>query len=54
MKYLEGHRDEDHLAAARWNIGGMIHTEEMIGRGLLPGELDDLPCYLLPPLNAKF
>ena len=53
MKYLEGHRDEDHLAAARWNIGGMIHVEEMIGRGLLPGELADLPNYLPPLLNCK-
>ena len=47
-KYLEGHRDEDHLAAARWNIGGMIHVEEMIQRGLLPAELNDLPNFLTP------
>ena len=34
---------EDHLAAVRWNIGGMIHVLEMIRRGLLPVDLDDRP-----------
>lgn len=43
--YLEGSRDEDHLAAAMWNLQGIIHTEEMIRRGLLPKELDNLPNY---------
>ncbi len=46
FEHLEGMRDEDHLAAARWNIACMIHTEEMVARGLLPGELCDLPFYL--------
>ena len=41
--YLEGHRDEDHLAAMMWNAAGAIHTEEMVERGLLPKELNDLP-----------
>lgn len=45
VKYLQGHRDEDHLAAARWNIGGLMHTELMIRRGELPAELDDLPNW---------
>lgn len=45
-KYLEGHRDEDHLAAARWNVGALMHTEEMIRRGRLPAELSDLPEFL--------
>jgi hypothetical protein len=45
--FLEGKRDEDHLAAARWNIGALMHTEEMIRRGLLPAELDDLPNYIV-------
>jgi len=35
--------EEDHLAAAMWNIHCLIHTEEMIGLGLLPDELDNLP-----------
>lgn len=41
--FLEGHRDEDHLAAAAWNILSCIHTEERIRQGLLPEELNDLP-----------
>lgn len=45
FNHLEGLRDEDHLAAARWNIGAMMHQEEMMRRGLLPAELDDLPDY---------
>jgi hypothetical protein len=45
-KHLEGMRDEDHLAAAVWNVGAMIHTEELIERGLLPEGLNDLPNYL--------
>ena len=44
--YLEGKDDEDHLAAAFWNIQGLIHTEEMIKRGLLPKHLNDLPVYI--------
>jgi len=34
---------EDHLAAVRWNLHGMIHTLEMIKQGLLPKELDNRP-----------
>ncbi|HUX15613.1 MAG TPA: dATP/dGTP diphosphohydrolase domain-containing protein [Phycisphaerae bacterium] len=45
-KFLEGHREEDHLAAAAWNAMGAIHTETMIARGLLPAELDDLPNFV--------
>lgn len=45
-KHLEGHRDEDHLAAGAWNLLSAIHTEEMIERGLLPKELDNRPNYL--------
>jgi len=45
-KHLEGMRDEDHLAAAAWNLLGAIHTEEMIERELLPKELDNRPNYL--------
>lgn len=44
--YLEGKRDEDHLAAASWNFDAMIHTEEMIKRGLFPKEFADMPSYL--------
>lgn len=41
-----GSDDEDHYAAARWNLGCAMHTLEMIARGLLPDSLDDLPNYL--------
>lgn len=41
---LTGQEDkEDHMAAAIWNIGSFMHTEEMIKRGLLPIELNDIP-----------
>lgn len=46
MKHLEGHRDEDHLLAAAWNIQGIVHTEEMVKRGKLPANLVDWPNYL--------
>lgn len=45
FNYLEGKRDEDHLAAAVWNFGAMIHTEEMLKRGLFPKEFADMPSY---------
>ena len=44
-QYREGERDEDHLAAAACNLMFLIHTGEMIERGRLPGELDDVPEY---------
>jgi hypothetical protein len=46
-KYLMGMRDEDHLAAARWNLAAIMHTEHMISMGLLPESLNDLPGWLL-------
>lgn len=48
--YIEGNREEDHMAAAMWNIHGFIHTQTMIERGELPKELDDVPSgYLTTP-----
>jgi hypothetical protein len=44
--YLEGRRTEDHLIAAAWNIAAMVHTEEMVKRGMLPAELCDMPNYM--------
>jgi hypothetical protein len=35
--------DEDHLAAVVFNAGALITYQEMIARGELPAELDDLP-----------
>ena len=46
MQYLAGAMDEDHLAAVACNVMFLMHNEEMIRRGLLPAELDDLPMYL--------
>lgn len=40
-KYIMGMEDEDHLAAAAWNILAIIHHEEL---GQM--EFDDLPHYL--------
>jgi hypothetical protein len=45
MMYVQGHRDEDHLAAVRWNIGAIMHLEEMIRRGIVPASLSDLPDW---------
>lgn len=52
FKFLEGRRDEDHAVAAAWNVMALIETEEMIRRGTLPAELNDLPDYLSPPKTA--
>lgn len=53
FKFLEGHRDEDHLVAAIWNLQALLHIEEMINRGLLPKELYDLPNYVPKKMNKK-
>ena len=46
FQYVEGKREEDHAGQAAWNVLALIQTEEMINRGLLPKELNDLPNYL--------
>ena len=40
-KYIMGMNDEDHLAAAAWNIFAIMHHQEL---GQL--DLDDMPHYL--------
>jgi hypothetical protein len=45
MKYYQGDTTEDHLAAICFNAAAIMHNEEMIARGVLPGELDDMPKY---------
>jgi len=45
MRYQQGKRDEDHLAAIIFNAMAIIHNEEMIRRGILPKSLDDMPHY---------
>lgn len=39
--WAEGKDDEDHIAAAIWNLMSALETEEMIAEGILPEELDD-------------
>jgi len=46
-KFLEGHKDEDHLIAAIWNFQALLHIEEMIKRGKISKDLNDLPNYML-------
>lgn len=41
-KLKAGWRDEDHAAAAAWNILCFLETEKAIKEGLLPKDLDDL------------
>ena len=45
MRYQQGDRSEDHLAAVIFNAMAIAHNEEMIRRGMLPAELDDMPDY---------
>ncbi len=48
IKFTMREADEDHddnLAAIRFWAGAMIHYQEMIRRGILPGSLDDMPHY---------
>lgn len=40
-KYVMGMTDEDHLAAAAWNIFAIMHYQEL---GMF--ELDDMPHYI--------
>ena len=43
-KHLAGARDEDHMAAAAWNVMAYIDTERRIREGELPEELADMPA----------
>ena len=44
MKFLRGDHDEPHLAQACWNFLCLLDTQMRIQEGLLPSELNDLPC----------
>ena len=52
MHYQQGDKSEDHLAAVIFNAMAIIHNEEMIRRGVLPAELDDMPRYEAEQENA--
>jgi hypothetical protein len=41
FQFLAGKTDEDHAAAAAWNLMGAMHTIEMIKQGKLPRSLMD-------------
>jgi hypothetical protein len=43
LKKINGFTDEDHAAAATWNLLCLIQTEHWIANGKLPCELDTLP-----------
>lgn len=43
--YAEGDREEDHLAAIRFNAASIMHVEEEVILGRLPDTLLDLPFY---------
>ena len=47
MKALGGLTDEDHLAAALFNVSALIWTKEQIDANKLPKELNDLPAPCL-------
>ena len=46
VAFKAGETDEDHLAAVMCNAMFLIHYQEMIARGVLPAELDDMPRYI--------
>lgn len=46
-KWVAGHDDEDHLAAAAWNVFAMLHVEEAILLGSLSSEYNDRPVGYL-------
>lgn len=45
LQWIMGDTEENHLAAIAFNAQALIHYREMIKRGVLPGELDDMPRY---------
>ena len=54
VKVLMGLDDEDHLAAAAWNVMAVIETQLRIKLGILPEELDDLPTIYKEHFEAIF
>lgn len=53
MYFQQDKTDEDHLAAIMCNAMMIIHTKEMIKRGVLPECLDDMPDYNKPKKAVK-
>jgi hypothetical protein len=48
-QYIAGETDEDHGAAALWNLIAVPHMLNLIVEGYLPDSINDLPIY---PINA--
>lgn len=44
-QFLSDDQGEDHLAQACWNLFAIMHFQEMIKRGLISKDLNDLPNY---------
>jgi hypothetical protein len=42
-KLIAGYADEDHMAAALWNVACYLETEHRIRVGILPKDLNDMP-----------
>lgn len=53
MRFQQGMKDEDHLAAVMFNAMALIHYEEMIERGVLPATLNDMPAYQAIKVEKK-
>ncbi len=53
-RFQQGKTDEDHLAAVMCNAMMIIHTQEMVKRGVLPKELDDMPRYAPPTVRVGY
>jgi len=45
-KYIEGWTDEDHLAMGCWNIMCAIATEEMIEKGIVQEDFNDIEHFM--------
>lgn len=45
LAYQLGDESEDHLAGVLCNAMFLLHTDEMVRRGELPEEINDLPDY---------
>ena len=48
FKVVEGMTDEDHQAAAIWNMVAFVETKYRIGLGVLPKDLNDMPLPAEP------
>lgn len=51
--WLAGSRDEDHLAAAAWNIFALMHNEEAVQRDILSNEVLDIRPYNIATFEVK-